>query len=185
MVWPIHVSRRGEIKGFTGIDAVYEEPEAPDIVVGSRGESVEESVDMVLAALEARGIIPPTKKYGVPRVCCSLDRACAVPTVLLVGCHRVTAVRPPTFTEGWRLALDVIECQHVTPTYSLAVPPTHTLPLFLSLCAVSRSLSLSHTRTQPVSLSRTHTLSARGLSMPRRCLAGPPRRARVRPSGSW
>ena len=47
-------ARRGEIKGFTGIDSVYEEPKTPDIVVGAKGEGVEECCAQVIQALEVR-----------------------------------------------------------------------------------------------------------------------------------
>jgi adenylyl-sulfate kinase len=43
-------ARAGEITGLTGVDDPYEPPEAPEVVVGG-GESVEEAVAAVLAAL--------------------------------------------------------------------------------------------------------------------------------------
>jgi adenylyl-sulfate kinase len=42
-------ARAGELSGMTGVDDPYEPPESPDVVVG--GESLEESVAQVLAAL--------------------------------------------------------------------------------------------------------------------------------------
>lgn len=48
---------RGEIKGLTGYDGVYEEPENPDVFVDSSKMSVEEEVDAVLSALEERGYL--------------------------------------------------------------------------------------------------------------------------------
>jgi adenylyl-sulfate kinase len=42
-------ARAGELSGMTGVDDPYEPPESPDVVVG--GESLEESVARVLAAL--------------------------------------------------------------------------------------------------------------------------------------
>lgn len=54
-------ARKGEIKGFTGIDSVYEEPKDADIVVGKNGESVEECCNQVLSALSRAGIIGDTK----------------------------------------------------------------------------------------------------------------------------
>lgn len=52
-------ARRGEIKGFTGIDGAYEPPEKPDLSVGSKGESVEACVAAVLDMLEKNRILPP------------------------------------------------------------------------------------------------------------------------------
>ena len=47
-------ARAGEIKGFTGIDAPYEEPENAEIVLDTDKETVEESVDKVLKILKER-----------------------------------------------------------------------------------------------------------------------------------
>ncbi len=50
-------ARAGEIKQFTGIDDPYEEPENPEIVVGTDKLSVEESVDVILGYLLKNGYI--------------------------------------------------------------------------------------------------------------------------------
>jgi adenylylsulfate kinase len=47
----------GEIKGFTGVDDPYEEPLAPDLILDTHLESVEESVDKVMCLLRERGFI--------------------------------------------------------------------------------------------------------------------------------
>jgi bifunctional enzyme CysN/CysC len=44
-------ARRGEIKGFTGIDAPYEAPESPEVVLSTDALSLEDSVAQILAAL--------------------------------------------------------------------------------------------------------------------------------------
>jgi adenylylsulfate kinase len=51
-------ARAGQIKEFTGIDAPYEAPPNPEIVVNTDKESLEKSADKVIAFLEKRGIIP-------------------------------------------------------------------------------------------------------------------------------
>lgn len=48
----------GEIKGFTGIDDPYEEPDKAEIVVNTTEETVEESVAKILRTLELMGHIP-------------------------------------------------------------------------------------------------------------------------------
>ena len=48
----------GEIKGFTGVDDPYEEPEAAEVVLDTEASSPEESAAQVLAKLEERGLIP-------------------------------------------------------------------------------------------------------------------------------
>jgi bifunctional enzyme CysN/CysC len=47
-------ARAGQLKGFTGIDAPYEAPEDPEIVVRTDEQSAEESVDQILAELLPR-----------------------------------------------------------------------------------------------------------------------------------
>ena len=48
---------RGEIDDFTGVSQTYEEPLAPDVVVDSDIESIDESVDRVLKKLESLGYL--------------------------------------------------------------------------------------------------------------------------------
>ncbi|MBM43716.1 MAG: adenylyl-sulfate kinase [Phycisphaerae bacterium] len=50
-------ARAGEIKGFTGIDDPYEEPESAELVINTAECSLEESVQAVLDCLEARGLL--------------------------------------------------------------------------------------------------------------------------------
>ena len=47
----------GEIKGFTGVDDPYEEPENPELVVETNKETVNESVDKVFDKLRELGYI--------------------------------------------------------------------------------------------------------------------------------
>jgi len=51
-------ARQGIIKNFTGIDAPYEEPENPEIVIESDKESIEEAVNKIIQYLENKKIIP-------------------------------------------------------------------------------------------------------------------------------
>lgn len=51
-------ARAGEIKGFTGIDAPYEAPNTPELKVDTSNSSIDESANLVLTWLEARGAIP-------------------------------------------------------------------------------------------------------------------------------
>jgi len=50
-------ARAGEIRDFTGIDAPYEEPLRPEVVVETDAEDVETCVDRIMAALSERGIL--------------------------------------------------------------------------------------------------------------------------------
>ncbi len=49
----------GKIKGFTGVDDPYEEPEYPELVIETDKETVEESVRYVFARLEDLGYLEP------------------------------------------------------------------------------------------------------------------------------
>jgi adenylylsulfate kinase len=48
-------ARAGEIKDFTGISAPYETPLSPELTIDTNGESVEKSVDRLVAFLTAKG----------------------------------------------------------------------------------------------------------------------------------
>jgi adenylylsulfate kinase len=48
----------GEIKNFTGLDAPYEKPENPQLVVPTHGLPIDASVDQVIAYLKENRIIP-------------------------------------------------------------------------------------------------------------------------------
>ncbi len=58
-------ARAGEIKGFTGIDDPYEVPLNPEVVCESGKETVEESADRVISALEELGYVEVRAESGV------------------------------------------------------------------------------------------------------------------------
>ncbi len=47
----------GKIRGFTGIDDPYEEPENPEVICETDKESVDESVEKILTYLENKGYL--------------------------------------------------------------------------------------------------------------------------------
>ena len=51
-------ARAGQIKEFTGISSPYEAPEAPELKIDTGSQELAESVEVVLKALEQRGVIP-------------------------------------------------------------------------------------------------------------------------------
>jgi sulfate adenylyltransferase len=57
-------ARAGLIKGFTGIDDPYEEPENAEIVLDTASMSVEESAAKILLYLENEGFIAPEAEQG-------------------------------------------------------------------------------------------------------------------------
>ncbi len=50
-------ARAGQIKGFTGIDAPYEAPEKPELVLDSDGKGIEQLAKEVIAYLENKGFM--------------------------------------------------------------------------------------------------------------------------------
>lgn len=54
-------AREGIIKKFTGIDAPYEKPENPEIIIDTDKLSIKESVDKIIYYLEKNGYIKPKK----------------------------------------------------------------------------------------------------------------------------
>ena len=54
----------GEIKEFTGVSDPYEEPLAPEVVVSTDQETVEESAHKILRALARRGLLPRVENKG-------------------------------------------------------------------------------------------------------------------------
>lgn len=59
-------ARSGEIEEFTGVNAPYEAPEAPEVHIRSDQETVEEGVAKVLRTLEMLQIVPPVGATPVP-----------------------------------------------------------------------------------------------------------------------
>ncbi|MFB6355983.1 MAG: adenylyl-sulfate kinase [bacterium] len=50
-------AQAGEIEGFTGIDAPYEQPVTPDLVLPTHEEDVEQSADRMIAYLQEEGFV--------------------------------------------------------------------------------------------------------------------------------
>ena len=50
-------ARAGEIKDFTGIDDPFEEPDKADIIVETDKQTIEESKDIILKALDEMGYL--------------------------------------------------------------------------------------------------------------------------------
>src|SRR5262249_22043580 len=51
------MARRGEIVDFTGIDDVYEVPEAPEIVLDTARNSAHENAELLISYLRAQGFL--------------------------------------------------------------------------------------------------------------------------------
>jgi bifunctional enzyme CysN/CysC len=55
-------ARRGEITDFTGVDAPYEAPEKPELVIDTGGLSVEESLEKLSEYVDRVFTLPPGQK---------------------------------------------------------------------------------------------------------------------------
>lgn len=51
-------ARRGEIKGFTGIDAPYEAPQKPELTIDTSTQTLEESVKQIIDYLGSHHYVP-------------------------------------------------------------------------------------------------------------------------------
>jgi adenylylsulfate kinase-like enzyme len=51
---------RGELKGLTGFDDPYEEPESPEFVVTTEDTEPAEAADLILVKLDELGLVLPT-----------------------------------------------------------------------------------------------------------------------------
>ena len=54
------MARRGEVKGFTGVDDPYEAPINPDLALSTVGVSPVENACKIIALLEERGFLEPS-----------------------------------------------------------------------------------------------------------------------------
>ncbi|XP_043278456.1 bifunctional 3'-phosphoadenosine 5'-phosphosulfate synthase 2 [Venturia canescens] len=59
-------ARQGAIKGFTGIDQMYERPENPDLIVKTENCTLEDSAATVVDLLEKNCIVPNLTSHGTP-----------------------------------------------------------------------------------------------------------------------
>ena len=49
--------RSGEMTGLTGVDSPYEIPTHPDVVVPTHEQTLDQSVEQLLAVLDGRGLL--------------------------------------------------------------------------------------------------------------------------------
>lgn len=65
----------GKIKGFTGVDDPYEEPEHPELVIETDKETIEESIARIFTKLEELGYLAPAGAHPRRRSIQSLNHA--------------------------------------------------------------------------------------------------------------
>ncbi|CAG4941468.1 unnamed protein product [Parnassius apollo] len=106
-------AREGQIKGFTGITQEYERPEAPELVIQTVGQTIEESTMEVIRLLESQGIIPifgsQTNNHGVEelfiygnRLTSAMEEAATLPEIQLTDLDLQWV---QVLSEGWAYPL--------------------------------------------------------------------------------
>ncbi|XP_059475361.1 bifunctional 3'-phosphoadenosine 5'-phosphosulfate synthase isoform X2 [Neocloeon triangulifer] len=168
-------ARKGDIKGFTGLDQAYEKPECPDLVVKTVDCSVDESMMQVVDLLVEHGIIPrsligadsrvPELFVDENRVASSKQEALELPA-LSIGDVDLQWVQ--VLAEGWAAPLkgfmtedQFLQCQHFGCLLDgTKVVTNHTVPIVLAASTEDKTrlegcsaISL-HYQSQPVAILR-------------------------------
>jgi sulfate adenylyltransferase len=60
-------ARRGEIKGFTGVDDPYEAPRNPEMTLSTVKVTPEQNARLIIQYLEERGLLLPTTNHRVEK----------------------------------------------------------------------------------------------------------------------
>ena len=116
-------ARAGIIKGFTGIDSVYEKPDHPDLVLKSSEWTVSECVEKVVSLLVKQGILSVAMCINIMELFVPGDRVEAMKAeaedlpklnITLVDCQWVQVL-----SEGWATPLtgfmresEYLQCLH-------------------------------------------------------------------------
>merc|ERR1712029_548712 len=112
-------ARAGIIKGFTGIDQVYEAPDNPELSLDTVGRSIQETVLEVIQMLENAGIIPSSANDKVTELFVqpeSKDEALAEAESLpSVDISTLDMEWLQVLSEGWASPMresEFLQCQH-------------------------------------------------------------------------
>ena len=132
-------ARKGEIKGFTGIDGAYEAPPNPELRIAERGESINECVRQVIQYLESLDIIPrtgePVRELFVPAsgVEAARAEAAGLPDLPM---DELTTQWLQVLSEGWASPLggfmrekQFLECMHFASLTVNGVASSMSVPI--------------------------------------------------------
>ena len=123
-------AREGTIKGFTGIDQMYERPINPDLIVTTENCTLEESAATVINLLERKRIIPPilgnenSSNYLLPELFVSESRLknakAEAESLTSVQITEIDLQWLQVLAEGWAAPLtgfmredEYLQCQHL------------------------------------------------------------------------
>uniref|UniRef100_A0A6I8SFF0 3'-phosphoadenosine 5'-phosphosulfate synthase 2 n=1 Tax=Xenopus tropicalis TaxID=8364 RepID=A0A6I8SFF0_XENTR len=102
-------ARAGEIKGFTGIDSLYEKPEAPELVLKTNVHSVNDCIQQIVELLQERAIVPSGATKEVHELFVPENKLNEVKreaeTLPSVGINKVDLQWVQVLSEGWATPL--------------------------------------------------------------------------------
>ncbi|XP_014676808.1 PREDICTED: bifunctional 3'-phosphoadenosine 5'-phosphosulfate synthase-like isoform X1 [Priapulus caudatus] len=141
-------ARAGEIKGFTGIDQVYEAPEQADLVLKAGERTVEECVQEVIEMLQDEGIVPinaveKVNELFVPesKVASIVSEAKSLPVLeintLDLQWLQVLAEGWATPLQGFMREREFLQCQHFGCLLDGGVS-NQTIPIVLPLTTADK-----------------------------------------------
>ena len=116
-------ARAGEIKGFTGIDQMYVEPDKPELVLKAGGSSIDECVQDVVKCLQGFQVLPESASNTVKELLVSADNleaakseADSLPNLDIT---KLDTQWVQVLSEGWATPLtgfmrerEFLQCQH-------------------------------------------------------------------------
>jgi len=116
-------ARAGEIKGFTGIDQAYEEPDHPEMNILAGESTLDACVQQVVKELQARGVVPKSTTSEVHELFVPAERVEAVKaeatTLPSVEISKIDLQWVQVLAEGWANPLtgfmrerEFLQCQH-------------------------------------------------------------------------
>jgi len=159
-------ARAGIIKGFTGIDQVYETPDNPELSLDTVGRSIQETVLEVIQMLESEGIIPSSANDKVTELFVKED----LKSEALAEAESLPSVDISTLdmewlqvlSEGWASPMkgfmretEFLQCQHFNCLLSDGVT-NQSIPIVLPVSTKDKERLDGHT---------SFTLKFRGKAM--------------------
>lgn len=144
-------AREGAIKGFTGIDQIYERPINPDLIVTTENCTLEESAATVIDLLEKQCIIPvlakpiaPIRELFVPESRIVSAKAEA-DTLQSVEITKIDVQWLQILAEGWAMPLtgfmrenQYLQTQHLKCLLEGGKEVNQSIPIVLAVCTADK-----------------------------------------------
>lgn len=141
-------ARRGEIRGFTGIDQRYEAPESPELTLRAGELSIDECVQQVVEMLQKQGIIPESATIQIKELfvdCSKADAAKAEASLLpSLAISDVDLQWVQVLAEGWATPLtgfmrekEFLQSQHFGCLLDGGIV-NQSIPVVLAVCTADK-----------------------------------------------